>query len=255
MRGLADRTALITGSGSGIGKAIAERLASEGATVAVNDIDREAAADTVAAIEEEGHSARTAPGDVTDLDKMRRVVETLIEEEGGVDILVNNAGWEQLGWFVEQDPDIWDRTIDINLKGQINCARAVAEHLTERDEGGTIVNVASDAARVGSSAEAVYSGAKGGVIAFTKTLARELARSGVTCNAVAPGPTDTPMSREIRETELGSKLFGNVESQTPLGRMAKPEDIANGVAFLASAEAEFITGQVLSISGGLTMVG
>ncbi len=255
MRGLAEKTALVTGSGQGIGRAIALRLAEEGATVAINDIAEERAAETVTEIEDAGGEALTAIADVTDYDDVQSMVNEVVAAEGDLDILVNNAGWDQLEWFVDQDPEIWDRIIDINLKGQVNCAHVVANHFIESGTEGTIVNVASDAARVGSSGEAVYSGTKGGIISFTKTIARELARNNINCNAVAPGPTDTPLVDEMKETDLGEKILGGMAKQVPLGRMAEPEDIAGGVTFLASSDADFITGQVLSVSGGLTMVG
>lgn len=253
MRGLTDKTAIVTGSGQGIGRAIARRLAEEGTTVAVNDIDEEKAAETVEHIERDGGNALTAVGDVTDYDDVRNVVDDVANAEGGVDILVNNAGWDRIEWFADQDPDVWDQLININLKGQLNFAHAVTNHFLDNETKGKIINIASDAARVGSSGEAVYSGTKGGVVSFTKTLARELARDGITCNVVAPGPTDTPLVDEMKESDLGGKILGGMEQHVPLGRMARPEEIAGGVVFLASADADFITGQVLSISGGLTM--
>ena len=253
MRDLADKTAIVTGSGQGIGRAIACRLADEGATVAVNDVDESNAAETVDLIEDDGGDAMTAVVDVTDYEDVQSMVDEVVAAQGGVDIHVNNAGWDRIEWFVEQDPEIWDRIIDINLKGQMNCAHVVAQHFIEAGNGGKIVNISSDAARVGSSGEAVYSGTKGGIVAFTKTLAREMARYEVNCNVVAPGPTDTPLVSEMQESDLGEKILGGMESQVPLGRMAQPEDIAGGVAFLASGDADFITGQVLSVSGGLTM--
>jgi 2-hydroxycyclohexanecarboxyl-CoA dehydrogenase len=255
MRGLTDKTAIVTGSGQGIGRAIALRLAEEGATVAVNDLEEERAADTVAEIEDAGGTARTAVADVTDYDGVVSMVDSVVESEGGVDLLVNNAGWDRIEWFLDQDPEVWDRIIDINMKGQFNCAHAVANHFVDAGTNGKIVNIASDAARVGSSGEAVYSGTKGGIISFTKTLARELAHDEINCNAVAPGPTDTPLVEEMKETDLGEKILGGMEQHVPLGRMADPEDIAGAVVFLASSDADFITGQVLSVSGGLTMVG
>lgn len=252
MRGLSDKTALVTGAGGGIGSAIARRLAEEGTTVAVNDIDEGRAAETVAEIEEAGGTAFTAIADVTDLEAVYGMVEE-VEEQAGLDILVNNAGWDRIEWFLEQDPEQWDRIIDINLRGQIHCARAAGEVLTENG-GGSIVSIASDAGRVGSSGEAVYAGTKGGVIAFTKTLAREFARSGVRCNVVAPGPADTPLTDAMREeSELADKILGSMADQIPMGRMTEPEDVAAAVAFFASEDSRFITGQVLSVSGGLTM--
>jgi 2-hydroxycyclohexanecarboxyl-CoA dehydrogenase len=255
MRGLDSRTVLVTGAGGGFGRAISTRLAEEGATVVVNDVDADRAAETAAAVEEAGGVAIPAVADVTDLDAVTAMVDDVVAE-AGLDVLVNNAGWDRIEWFVEQDPERWDRIIDVNLRGQFNCARAVGEHFADRDGGGRIVAVSSDAGRVGSSGEAVYAGTKGGVIAFTKTLARELARDGVTCNVVCPGPADTPLTREMREeSDLAEQILGSIEQQTPLGRMTDPEDVAGAVAYLASDDAAFVTGQVLSVSGGLTMVG
>lgn len=254
MRGLKNKTAIVTGSGRGIGRAIALRLADEGATIAVNDVDESNAVETVSIIEEEGGEAMTAVADVTDLEDVREMVSNVNKTTGSVDILVNNAGWDEIQWFTKQDPEIWDQIIDINFRGQINCCRAVAEVMTDQDDGGTILNIASDAARVGSMGEAVYSGTKGGVISFTKTLARELARHQIRCNVIAPGPTDTPGSEQIKEeSDLAAKILGSMADQVPLGRTGNPKDIAAGVAFLVSEDANFVTGQVLSVSGGLTM--
>lgn len=254
MRGLENKTVLVTGSGRGIGRAIAHRLAKEGATIAVNDVDEENAKNTVEQIEEDGGEAMAAPADVTNFEEVVKMVQD-VTGAVGLDVFVNNAGWDQIEWFLDQDPEIWDDIIELNFKGQVQGSRAAAEYFVDSDTPGTIINISSDAARVGSSGEAVYAGAKGGVISFTKTLARELARYDVNCNVVAPGPTDTPLTREMRETDLGAKILGGMADQVPLGRMADPNDIAGGVAFLASEDASFITGQVLSISGGLTMVG
>lgn len=253
MRGLDDKTVIVTGSGRGIGRAIVDRLASEGAFVAVNDIDEDSARQAAEEIQNEGGAAMAVPGDVTDLDAVRDVVDDVAAERGHVDAFVNNAGWDQIEWFLKQDPEVWDPIIELNLRGQINGSRAIGEHFVENDVEGTIVNIASDAARVGSSGEAVYAGAKGGVVSFTKTIARELARDGINCNVVTPGPTDTPLAEELQQSDLGEKILGSMASQVPLGRMAQPEDIASAVAFLASDDASYITGQVLSVSGGLTM--
>ena len=165
------QTALVTGAGSGIGRAVSERLAAQGATVAVNDIDEESAEETVDAIESEGGSALIAIADVTDFEAVTAMVEAVVEKTGGIDILVNNAGYDQVGWFIEQDPSVWGRIIDINFRGQLNCARIVGANMVDRGKGGRVVNIASDAGRAGSMGEAVYSGTKGAIVAFTKSLA------------------------------------------------------------------------------------
>jgi 2-hydroxycyclohexanecarboxyl-CoA dehydrogenase len=256
MRGLTDSTAFVTGAGGGFGRAIAVRLAEEGATVAVNDVDEERAAETVAAVEDTGGTATPAIADVTDLGAVERAVDDVWAEHGPVDVLVNNAGWDRIEWFLDQEPAVWDRIVDVNYRGQINCARAVGERMVEADVPGSIVAISSDAGRVGSTGEAVYAGTKGAIVAFTKTLARELARDGITCNVVAPGPADTPLTREMRaETDLAESVLGAMEEQIPLGRLTDPEDVAAAVAYFASDDAGFVTGQVLSVSGGLTMCG
>jgi len=255
MHGLSDKTGIVTGSGSGMGRATARRLSEEGVTVAINDIDDNSAKETVEIIREDGGKAIPAIADVTDFDDVGEMVDDVAEELDGIDILVNNAGWDRMGWFTQQENDIWDQIIDINYKGQLNCSWHVANRMKDDETEGSIVNIASDAARVGSSAEAVYSGAKGGVVAFTKTLARELARDNITCNVVSPGPTDTPLYHELEEeSDLAKKIHKGIDNNIPLGRLGQPEDIASAVAFMASEESDYITGQVLSVSGGLSMV-
>lgn len=253
MRGINNKVALVTGSGRGIGRGTATRLAEEGATVAINDIEADRAESTAAELREEGHDAFAAPADVTDLEDVQSTVDDIIDQQGGVDILVNNAGWDRVELFKDNDPEVWDRIIDINYRGQVNCARAVIDDMMDRGSG-KIIGISSDAGRVGSTGEAVYAGTKAGVIGFTKTLARELARFDIQCNVIAPGPTETPLLEEMQEeTEIARKIHEGMENQVPLGRKARPEDIAAGVAFFASSDADYITGQVLSVSGGLTM--
>lgn len=256
MDGLENKVALVTGGGSGIGREICVRLAKEGAKVAINDIDGEAAQGTLDLIEENGGEGTTAIADVTDIEAVRAAVSDVIDKWGRIDILVNNAGWDRpLDWFVNDDPEIWDDIIDLNFKGQLNCSRVVAEKFMDQGEGGKIINIASDTGRVGGTGEVVYSGTKGAVIAYTKTLARELAHYKVNCNAVSPGLVKTPLTQgQEEETELSKKVFKAIEKQTPFKRLGKPEEIAAAVAFLASEDADFITGQVLSVSGGMTMV-
>jgi 2-hydroxycyclohexanecarboxyl-CoA dehydrogenase len=240
--------ALVTGGGGGIGSAIAAELADAGNAVAVADLDVTAAAVVAERI---GERAAAVELDVTDGAAVARALEEVEGRLGPVEILVNNAGWDELKPFVETDEPFWDRVIAINYKGCLHTTRAVLPGLIER-RFGRIVNVASDAGRVGSSLESVYAGAKGGVIAFTKTIAREAARAGVTANVVCPGPTRTPLL-ESMTGEGGEKLIEALTRAVPMRRLGEPEDVAAAVGFLASDRAGFITGQTLSVSGGLTM--
>jgi 2-hydroxycyclohexanecarboxyl-CoA dehydrogenase len=238
------RTALVTGAARGIGRGIAEALAAKGHAVALGDLLEDEAREAAEAI---GGGATAVRLDVTDAESVRSAVAAV----GPIDILVNNAGWDELRRFVDTDEAFWDRVIDVNFKGSLRMTHAVLPGMLQRGYG-RLVNIGSDAGRVGSAMESVYSGAKGGVIAFTKTIAREVARSGVTANAVCPGPTDTPMLREM-EAEGGAILIDALKKAVPMRRLGTPEDVAAAVAFLASEEAGFITGQTLSVSGGLTM--
>jgi 2-hydroxycyclohexanecarboxyl-CoA dehydrogenase len=247
MTKLTDKIAIVTGSGRGIGRAIAEKLAAEGATVVVSDVDETTTKETAQAI---GGSAIGVPADVTSPESVDLMVQQVREQFGRIDVLVNNAGWDKVGPFIHSDRADWDRVIQINLYGVLNTCRAVLPIMAEQS-GGTVINLASDAGRVGSSGEAVYSAAKGGVIAFTKTIAREMARSQVTANCVCPGPTDTALFASV--TEENPKLREALSRAIPLRRLGQPADLANVVAFLASDEAGFMTGQTVSVSGGLTM--
>jgi 2-hydroxycyclohexanecarboxyl-CoA dehydrogenase len=240
------RVALVTGGGGGIGQATAARLCAEGARVLVADLDL-AAAERVAS--ELGPNARAAEVDVTSVASIRRMVE----DAGRVDVLVNNAGWDRIHRFVDTDEGFWDKVLAINLKGQIACAHAVLPGMIERKQG-RIICIASDAGRVGSSGEVVYSAAKGGVIAFTKALAREVARFSICVNAVAPGPADTPFLKIFSEDPSNERIVEAMVRATPLKRLAQPVDVAGVVAFLASDDAAFMTGQTVSVSGGLTML-
>ena len=244
---LEDRTAIVTGAGQGIGRAIAEKLAAEGATVVVSDVDAGTARATADALGGKSVGVRT---DVADRDAVAAMVDEARAQFGRIDVLVNNAGWDKVGPFVESDPADWDRIMAINLFGVLNTSRAVLPIMAEQG-GGAVVNLASDAARVGSSGEAVYSAAKGGVISFTKTTAREMARHQVRANCVCPGPTDTALFASV--VEGNDKLRDGLIRAIPLRRLAQPADIANAVSFLASDEASFITGQTVSVSGGLSM--
>jgi len=249
---LKDKVAIVTGSGRGIGRAIARKLASLGASVVVADIRFEEAGKTVSLLKEEGAKAIAVGTDITDRDQVDELVRQALSAFGQVDILVNNAGWDKIEPFTKNTPDYWDQVIAINLRGPIFCTRAVLDHMIERKYG-KIVFIGSDAGRVGSSGEAVYAACKGGVIAFMKTIARENARHQINVNCVCPGATDTPLLAEITGGETGQKIIEAMVRSVPFRRLAKPEDIAPAVAFLSSDEAGFITGQTLSVSGGLTM--
>ena len=249
-----DKVALVTGGGRGIGHAICLRLATEGAKVAVVDILEQEAAQTAEEIKAKGAQALALKTDVTQLDQVRACVQKIKDTWGAVDILVNNAGWDKVEPFVDSQPETWDKVIAINLKGPINFCHAVIPQMIERGAG-KIITISSDAGRVGSTGEAVYSACKAGVIGFSKTLARELARSKINVNVVCPGPTDTALLKQVTAGERGARIIEAMTKAVPFRRLGQPEEIANAVAFFASPDADFVTGQVLSVSGGLTMVG
>ena len=252
-RALAERIALVTGGGGGIGRAISLALAAEGRAVAVADLREDAAAAVAEEVERASGTALAVALDVTDGDSVGAAVERVTAELGPVDILVNNAGWDELRPFLETDEAFWDRVIEINFKGCLRLTRRVLGGMVDR-RFGRLVNIGSDAGRVGSSLESVYSGAKGGVIAFTKTIAREFARQGVTANVVCPGPTDTDMLQEmVRSAPDSERLLTALTRAVPMRRLGRPDEVAEAVAFLASEQAGYITGQTLSVSGGLTM--
>ena len=245
MRGLSGKSVLVTGGGGAIGRAICRRFAEQGAKILVADRARDAAE---AVAREVGGKAL-----IFDISEYGPAKKLLAEET--VDILVNNAGWDRFQNFVDTRPDEWEALIDINLRGPLNMHHLVLPQMLSRGRG-RIVNISSDAARVGSSGESVYAACKGGIISFSKTLAREVARKGVTVNVVCPGPTDTPILRGfLGEGEAGQKVYDALVRAIPMKRVGQPDDIPGIVAFLASDDAGFITGQVISVSGGLTMAG
>ena len=249
---LTDKIAIVTGAANGIGRAIAIRLAAEGAKVAIADIQLDSAEDAAAEIRRSGASAIAVALDVTQLDQAIAAADRVERELGPIDILVNNAGWDVVLPFVESTPDLWDKVIAINFRGILNCCKAVAPRMQSRGAG-KIVSISSDAARVGSSGESVYAGCKAAIIAFSKTLARELAANHINVNVVCPGPTDTALLRNAmagREKVLEAMARG-----IPFRRLGQPADLAGAVAFFASSDSDFVTGQVLSVSGGLTMAG
>jgi 2-hydroxycyclohexanecarboxyl-CoA dehydrogenase len=247
VRGLQDKVVLVTGAGRGMGQAIAERLTAEGARVAVTDVDRDTALKTAGALD----GAAGFRLDITDAAEVNARVEEIVAVLGPIDALVNNAGWDRLAPFLETDEDLWERLIDINLRGPIRMTKAVLPQMVERQRG-RIVNIASDAGRVGSTGESVYSACKAGIIGFGKTIAREVARHGITVNAICPGPTATPLLDSI-VGEGNEKLIESLKRGIPMRRLGEPDDIAGAVAFIVSDDAGFITGQTLSVSGGLTM--
>jgi len=249
---LKDRVAFVTGGASGIGLAISHALAREGARVAVADIDAASARRAVAEIQAAGGNAVAQPLDVTDVTAVDSSIDGVAAHWKGFHVLVNCAGWDRPMPFVETTPEFWDRILAVNLRGPLACTRAALRHMI-RAEYGKIVTIASDAGRVGSTGEAVYSAAKGGLIAFTKTVAREVARHRINVNCVCPGPSDTPLFRK-EFAQKSPKLADSLTRVIPWGRLGVPDDVAPAVVFLASDDAGFITGQTLSVSGGLTMV-
>jgi len=247
------RAAIVTGGGRGIGRAIALALARDGRSVAVADLLGEEARTVAAEITEDGGSAVAVELDITDPESVKRGIEIAEGSLGPLEILVNNAGWDELRPFVDTDEQFWERVLDVNFKGALRMTHTLLPGMVER-KFGRIVSIGSDAGRVGSSLESVYSGAKGGVIAFTKTIAREAARDGVTANTVCPGPTDTPMLAGIVAAQGDAeRVIGAMTRAVPMRRLAQPAEVAAAVAFFASEQAGYITGQTLSVSGGLTM--
>ena len=243
---LEGRRALVTGGASGIGAAIARRLAAEGASVAVGDVNADGAGEVAAEI-----SGDAVDLDVTDLDSAKAAIEGI----GTLDILVNNAGTDEFGFFHQTTPAQWQKVIAVNLNGVLNCTYAALPSMQEAGYG-RIVNIASEAGRVGSKGSAVYSAAKGGVISFTKVMAREGARFGINVNGIAPGPIETPLLMQALEFgEIGEKIIENMKAGTQLRRMGTPDEVAAAVAFFASDDASYVTGEILGVSGGMGMVG
>lgn len=255
MRGLEGKTVVVTGGGGGIGGATCRRFARAGSRVAVLDLDEEAATAVEAGIRAEGGQAEAVRCDITDRASVDAAIVALQRSLGPIDVLVNNAGWDVFKPFTTTEPAQWDRLIAINLTGALHMHHAILPGMVERRRG-AIVNIASDAARVGSSGEAVYAACKGGLVAFSKTIAREHARHGITVNVVCPGPTDTALLDGVKQgANNPEKLIAAFERAIPLGRIGRPDDLPGAILFFASDDAAFITGQVLSVSGGLTMNG
>ena len=249
------KTVIVTGGGGGIGGATCRRFAKEGARVAVFDIDLEAAAKVADAIGAAGGQASTFACDITERASVDAAVAAAEVQLGPVAVLVNNAGWDVFRAFTKTEPAQWDKLIAINLTGALHMHHAVLPGMVAR-RAGRIVNIASDAARVGSSGEAVYAACKGGLVAFSKTLAREHARHGITVNVVCPGPTETALFEDYKQGAGNpEKLVEAFTRAIPLGRIGQPDDLPGAILFFASDDAAYVTGQVLSVSGGLTMAG
>lgn len=249
------KVVVVTGGGGGIGGATSRRFAAEGAKVAVVDLNLDAAKKIVAEIQAAGGAAEAFACDIANRADVDAAVAAVEARLGPIDVLVNNAGWDVFRPFVKTEPAQWEKLIAINLTGALHMHHAVLPGMAAR-KSGRIVNIASDAARVGSSGEAVYAACKGGLVAFSKTIAREHARHGVTVNVVCPGPTDTALFAEYKEGAGNpEKLMEAFTRSIPLGRIGQPDDLPGAILFFASDDAAFVTGQVLSVSGGLTMAG
>jgi 2-hydroxycyclohexanecarboxyl-CoA dehydrogenase len=249
------KVVVVTGGGGGIGGATCRRFGAEGARVAVLDQNLETAQATATAVREAGGTAAAFRCDITERASVDAAIAGVRTELGPIDVLVNNAGWDIFKPFTKTEPAHWDRLIAINLTGALHMHHAVLPGMVER-RSGRIVNVSSDAARVGSSGEAVYAACKGGLVAFSKTIAREHARHGITVNVVCPGPTQTALFEDYKAGAGNpEKLIDAFTRSIPLGRIGQPEDLPGAILFFASDDAGYVTGQVLSVSGGLTMAG
>ncbi len=255
MKKLENKTIIVTGGGGGIGGATCRRLAFDGAKVAVFDMNLEAAQRVAADIQLAGGMAAAFNCNITNRVEVDAAVAAAEAQLGPIDVLINNAGWDVFKPFTKTVPAEWDKLIAINLTGALHMHHAVLPGMAARKRG-RIVNISSDAARTGSSGEAVYAACKGGLVAFSKTIAREHARHGITVNVVCPGPTDTALFADYKEGAGNpEKLMEAFTRAIPLGRIGQPEDLVGAIAFFASDDASYITGQVISVSGGLTMNG
>jgi 2-hydroxycyclohexanecarboxyl-CoA dehydrogenase len=252
---LSGQSVVVTGGARGIGRSIVDLLAHSGADVVIGDLRLDVANETAKEIRAEtGRCIEALQVDVSDYKQVQRFRDDALARLKKVDILINDAGWDRLMPFLKTTPDMWDKIIAINYKGVIHTCFAFLPHMVERKRG-CIVNVSSDSARVGSFGEAIYAGSKAAVVAFSKTLAREHARDNIRVNVVCPGLAETALLAEMNEDEFARKILGSIVNAIPMKRFAQPEEIASMVVFLASDASRYVTGQVVSVDGGLTMVG
>ncbi|MFZ2868785.1 glucose 1-dehydrogenase [Zavarzinia sp.] len=255
MSDFSGKTIIITGGAGGIGSATVAHFAALGARVAVFDRNLEAAETVAATITAAGGIAKAFACDITDRAQVEAAVAATEDSLGPIEVLVNNAGWDVFRPFLKTTPDQWEKLIAINLTGALHMHHVIVPLMAARKRG-RVINIASDAARVGSSGEAVYAACKAALVAFSKTMAREHARDQITFNVVCPGPTDTALFAEYKEGAGNpEKLMEAFRRSIPLGRIGQPSDLPGAIAYFASDAAGFVTGQVLSVSGGLTMVG
>ncbi len=252
---LSGRSAVVTGGARGIGRSIVDQLAHCGADVLIGDLRLDAAEETAKEIHAEtGRRVEALQVDVSDYGKVQKFRDAALARMKKIDVLINDAGWDHLAPFLKTTPELWDKIIGINYKGVIHTCHAFLPHMVER-KAGCIVNVSSDSARVGSFGEAIYAGSKAAVLAFSKTLAREHARDNIRVNVVCPGLAETALVAEMNEDEFAKKILGSIVNAIPMKRFAQPEEIATMVVFLASDASRYMTGQVISVDGGLTMIG
>ena len=253
---LTGKVAIVTGSGRGIGEAIAQKMAMQGVNLALWDKNKERVMKTASLIESStGGCVKSYAIDITQYDAIQAAVKEVLDDFGRIDILVNNAGWDVVEYFLDNKPELFSSIVDLNLKAHMNCCHCVLPFMIESG-GGKIINISSEAGRVGGFGEVAYSAAKGGLIAFTKALAQEIAQYGICINSVAPGPTETPMLKKgVELSQFAAQIMEDRKKQIPFNRFARPDEIADAVIFFASSMSDYVTGQVLSVSGGLTMVG